>query len=299
MRMKKIASSYQASVYPLAPLAQRLRQHVERYAIPRHFWAQPGSNQAVREDIYEIFASQGWEVSFQGCYHNVIALPKNLCGPIPLVCAHFDSTSCTPGADDNASAVAVMLEVAQLAAAQNAQVGFVAFNCEEDGLLGSQDFVEHYLEPKGLALEVAHVLEMVGFCKHSPNSQYNPLPFWIPMVPKVGDFLGFLANKISEVPLQKLLKQAKSSQLAPRVVGLRLSERLQRQFPRVLDSDHSPFWARGYPAIMWTDTAEFRNPNYHRASDTPETLDYEFMAQVTLFLAESLGLSTTQLSTLF
>ena len=128
-------------------------------------------------------------------------------------------------------------------------------------------------------LEQVHVLEMVGYRDRRPNSQKNPLPMI--QAPTTGDFLAVVANKGS---LVDQIIEAAGSITVP-VVGLALPPGLplnaiQQISPHLLRSDHAPFWEKDIPAVMWTDTSEFRNPNYHQPTDTPDTLDYEFMAEV-------------------
>jgi hypothetical protein len=104
--------------------------------------------------------------------------------------------------------------------------------------------------------------------------------------PTVGDFLGLVGTSRSSGVLDRVLKCAGHS-LVP-VYGLYLPElpleSMTKMVPHAFRSDHAPFWGRDIPALMWTDTAEFRNPNYHRATDTPDTLDYGFMAEVARLL---------------
>lgn len=270
-------------------LAQRLRGHVERLAYPRHYERQAAANRKARDDIKAHFIEWGYEVHYQGSYDNIIALPPEHDPRLTLVCAHYDSVPSTPGADDNASALAVMLETAYQLRPKRAQplkhVGFVSFNREEDGLLGSREFVRWLVEKEPFALEVAHVLEMVGFATEEPHSQQNPIPF-LP-APHIGNFLGLLSNKHSMKAMDRVFAIAKEADVSPPLVGLRSLFGLEQQFTRILDSDHTPFWLAGQSSILWTDTANFRNPHYHLASDTPETLNYDFMARITGLLVES------------
>jgi Zn-dependent M28 family amino/carboxypeptidase len=207
---------------------------------------------------------------------------RNVCFGWPaeariLIGAHFDSVPNTPGADDNASAVAVMLAAAK-AIGWRKDVMYVAFNAEECNLAGSQEFVKE-LAAELKVLEQVHVLEMVGYRDRRPNSQQNPLPMI--QAPTTGDFLGVVANK--GFLIDQIIAAAGS--IAVPVVGLAIPSGLPlnaiRQLsPHLLRSDHAPFWERHIPAVMWTDTSEFRNPHYHQPTDTPDTLDYEYMAEV-------------------
>jgi hypothetical protein len=132
-------------------------------------------------------------------------------------------------------------------------------------------------------LEQVHVLEMVGYRDRRPNSQKNPLPM-IP-TPTTGDFLGVVSNKSHLI--DQIIDAAGS--ISVPVVGLSIPSGLPlnaigQLSPHLLRSDHAPFWEKNIPAVMWTDTSEFRNPHYHQPTDTPETLDYEFMAEVSELL---------------
>ncbi len=168
----------------------------------------------------------------------------------------------------------------------------VLFNREEDGLLGSRDFVDELRAQSTWRIDEAHIFEMVGYCTHERGSQRLPpgLPGLGAVAPDVGDFLGLLANRHSNAVAEKLLTLAATYVPAFPVLALKLYFGMERWFHHLLRSDHAPFWEAGIPAIMWTDTSEFRNPHYHRASDTPGTLDYGFLTRVTqLVLARAVS----------
>jgi Zn-dependent M28 family amino/carboxypeptidase len=204
-----------------------------------------------------------------------------------LVGAHYDSVPGSPGADDNASAVAVMLAAAR-AVAGHANAIFGAFNSEEYGLAGSREFAT-YLARLGTKLDAVYVLEMVGYRDRRPNSQRNPLPF-LQGMPTTGDFLGVVTNH--DALLDKILAGAATCDVP--FVGFSLPEvmtnlgAVQKYSPNLLRSDHTSFWQHRIPAAMLTDTAEFRNPHYHRRTDTPDTLDYAFMAEIAKAIANML-----------
>lgn len=267
----------------------RLRKWVEMISIPRHFREQRADNEATARWLATQLKDWGYEVKLQGQYHNVVALPKERSGEMILVGAHYDSVPGTPGADDNGSAVAALLGCAEAMAriAPRGQIGFVAFNCEEDDLAGSTDFVENYLPTADFKVRQAHILEMVGFASYLAGSQ--KLPTGLPInIPTQGDFLGLLANKASGAMMDSILSQARTYLPEFKVVGLEVVPGAERVFPVLARSDHVPFWQKGIPAVMWTDTSEFRNPNYHSATDTPETLDYGFLLLVTQLLVACL-----------
>jgi hypothetical protein len=263
-----------------------LREYVKTIAIPRHFRAQFKNNQWVATWITKQLQSYGYQTQYQGKYDNILAfLPHRQQKPHILVGAHYDSVPQTPGADDNGSACAALLACAKAIAdfAPQTPVFFVAFNREEDDLMGSHDFVKNYLIKNKIKIAHAHILEMVGYCQHTPDSQ--KIPAGLPVsIPNTGNFLGIIGNKYSNFLVDASLKKAKTYLPNFPVVGLKVLFGLERFLPVLKRSDHAPFWQEKISALMWTDTAEFRNPNYHCLTDTPETLDYTFLRQVTQLL---------------
>jgi hypothetical protein len=251
---------------------------VQRLSFPRAYGT-PANAQA------ELLVADYFLRMFGSC--DRVGNARNVCFGWPseariLVGAHYDSVPNTPGADDNASAVAVMLAVADTLGLRR-DVMYVAFNAEECDLTGSREFVKE-MAGQMKRLKQVHILEMVGYRDRRPNSQKNPLPMI--QAPTIGDFLGVVANKGSLV--DDIVAAAAS--ISVPVVGLAVPAELplaaiQQLSPHLLRSDHAPFWERGIPAVMWTDTSEFRNPHYHQTTDTPDTLDQEFMAEVARLLA--------------
>ncbi len=280
LKIRERAGRAGAEIRPLvAPSVARLREWTERLAVPRHFSMHPRQNRRVGEELAGALEAAGFVARFQGDYRNVVALPQGADGErLSFVAAHYDSVPFCPGADDNASGLAVMLECARVLGEKREQVGFIAFNAEEDGLLGSQDFVRSGLAALPCEVGAVHVLEMVGY-RGRGASESQPLPF--PLLParlKAPDFLGLVAKGATN----PLIDRALASPVAPslRVLGAKTWGPLHRLFPDLARSDHFPFWSAGLSALLWTDTGNFRNPNYHRPSDTPETLDYDFMRDV-------------------
>ncbi|MFQ5851331.1 MAG: M28 family peptidase [Candidatus Binatia bacterium] len=212
-------------------------------------------------------------------YRNVIGRAGSVRrSPLIIVGAHFDSVEGTPGADDNASGVAVLLEAARILAKSRlrSQVLFCAFNLEELNMVGSNHFAKR-LKSEGIQIDAMISLEMVGYTDSRPGSQKYPVGLrWF--YPNRADFIGIIGNWRSSSLLRKF------SRLMNRVRGLPVETLtvLGNGFliPQVRLSDHSPFWDLGYPALLVTDTSFFRNPHYHSYSDTLETLDLEFMAKV-------------------
>lgn len=197
-----------------------------------------------------------------------------------LLGAHYDSVADTPGADDNASAVAVLLELARRLADLPLPLRFVAFTMEEPPAFGtpwqgSRRFCRE-MRRRGERTAGAIVLEMVGFT--SPTQTY-PLPLRHRGYPPTGDFIGVVGCAGSRAFAERLVAGMQAAGTVPvesLIVPLR-----GWLLPIARLSDHASFWDRGWPAVMVTDTAFVRNPHYHRPSDTPQTLDYRFMARVT------------------
>ena len=235
----------------------------------------------------EVFAASGYRVEQQGPYNNVLALPDKPpdVDEVILVGAHYDSVANCPGADDNGSAVAALLGCSAACSLWRPvlPIVFAAFNREEDGLLGSRDFVESYLPQAAFKVRCAHILEMVGYASSEPGSQR--LPTGLPVkISDRGDFLGLLANGHSAKAMDFVLRQARTHVPELPVTGLNVKFGLEKYFPVLSRSDHAPFWGQKIPAIMWTDTSEFRNHNYHRETDTLDTLNYPFLRLVTQLL---------------
>jgi hypothetical protein len=220
----------------------QLVEWVRRISVPRHFRAERSQNQATAKWLCRLFHSLGYVVERQGNYENIVALPKTPCEEVILVGAHYDSVPECPGADDNGSAVAAMLACAAACSLWRPAlpVAFVAFNCEEDGLLGSRDFVAGYLADAKFTIHCAHVLEMVGYASSSPGSQRVPTGLSI-SVKDTGDFLGLLANHGSAPCMDYVLRQATTYTPELPVTGLKVHLGLEKYLPVLARSDHAPF----------------------------------------------------------
>jgi Zn-dependent M28 family amino/carboxypeptidase len=192
--------------------------------------------------------------------------------------AHFDSVPGTPGADDNASGVAVLLEAARLLsrARLRSEVLFCAFNLEELNMIGSSYFAKK-LKSAGTKVDAMVSLEMVGYTDSRPGSQKYPIGLSA-FYPDRGDFIGVIGNWNSASLLRRFARQMRQVRGLP-VETLSVPGN-GGLIPAVRLSDHSSFWDAGYPALMVTDTSFFRNPHYHGSTDTLETLDLDFMAKI-------------------
>lgn len=199
-----------------------------------------------------------------------------------VIAAHFDAFY--GGADDNSSGVAALLELARVAAGRRFErtVRFVGFDLEERGSLGSTRYVE-----AGHAndAEATIVLECIGF---TDRAGQQDAPFGL-QLGDVADSLLIAANDDSRSMAQLLF----ALNNALRLIELRaVIAGGDGAFPlsgALLRSDNGPFWLKGLPAVMLTDSANYRNPHYHKASDTPETLDSELLASTTRLVAAALA----------
>jgi Zn-dependent M28 family amino/carboxypeptidase len=218
-------------------------------------------------------------------YRNVVAIknpdrPRQVEELSPLLIgAHYDTVSGSPGADDNASGLVVLLEVAsRLSARPLARpVWLVAFCLEEQDRLGSQAFASR-LKAERRELAGAIILECVGFARSEAGTQQ--IPPGIPIVvPTQGDFLAIVGNEASRSLVLQLEQEAQRNAAQLKPLSLVVPGRGEAM-PHTRRSDHASFWDAGYPAVMLTDTANFRNPHYHRETDTVDTLNLEFLSNV-------------------
>jgi len=262
-----------------------LKKKLERIVGERNPFNSPRRLAEVESYIEKELKSYGLQVesdlfTYSGkSYRNIIGRGRaNPNAPLVILGAHFDSVEGTPGADDNASGVAVLLESARLLAAARLkyQLLLCAFNLEEQNMIGSAHLAKR-LKSAGARIRAMISLEMVGFTDRRPGSQNYPLGLsWF--YPERGDFIGIVGNWRS----YSLLRQFTRPMQRVRGLPVETLTVLGNGFllPAVRLSDHSPFWDLGYPALLVTDTSFFRNPHYHRPSDTLETLDLDFMAKV-------------------
>lgn len=194
-----------------------------------------------------------------------------------LIGAHYDAVPGTPGADDNATGVAVLLELARAFATQPAKypVRLVAFDMEEYGLLGSTQYAED-LKQQGEPLRLMLSLEMLGYCNSTPGSQRYPTGLER-FYPNRGNFIALVGNLATIGDLIQMRRNIRKSGMLCELLPVPNRGLI---VPTTRSSDHAPFWDRGYRAMMVTDTAFLRNPHYHQPSDTIDTLDLDFLTAV-------------------
>ena len=296
--------------------AGRLRRHVERLDEPRsRRHAEAGMARAESYVAREL-ESAGWPVRRRkftvpgGNAVGVNLVAGRSAGTTPIVGAHLDTVPGSPGADDNASAVAALLELALILPED--RVRLVAFDEEETGLHGSRALARETVDTPPAAVVV---LECIGFYTSAAGTQRLP-PGAAWLYPEQhrklrrsgwpGDWT-LLAYQRSSRRLTRMfaeclvhLRGQGSVLLARDPLDLPLAGPLLRRYVPLAQhfarSDHKPFWEAGVPAIQVTDTADFRNPHYHQPSDTPETLDYERIADIvaaTAVTVSNLGAEVT------
>jgi hypothetical protein len=260
----------------------------------------------ARDYISRCLADAGLDVRFEPYAYgdmevdNVIAEMALSTTPSKhyVVGAHYDSVAGTVGADDNASAVAVLLELARRLKslpdqdAPDLSVTFVSFALEEPPVfstrfMGSRVYAEK-ARREGRVIDGMICLEMVGYRCREPGCQGYPFPLMFLGYPKRGDFIGLVGNFHSRSLTQGLYRAFARN---PRLPVVKLSVPFSGWLvPAVRLSDHASFWDEGFKAVMVTDSAFYRNPYYHTPFDTMDKLDYELMAEV----VESLVLFFTE-----
>ncbi len=278
----------------------RLQAHVKKLSVdlyPRSF-EQFAHLEGAASYIAAQLKQAGATVTVQNVkvqeatYQNIIGRFGPAAGPVMVIGAHYDSAgdsnsahvtpaSHTPGADDNASGVAGLLELARLLGQkpQARAIELVAYTLEEPPNFRSDNMgsVWHAKSLKAAGREVRLMLslEMIGYFSDAPGSQHYSAPGMKHLysdrgnfIALVGKFGGFQATRTAKALMAGATDLPVYSINAPRLM------------PGIDFSDHRSYWKEGYPAMMVTDTAFMRNPNYHRGGDTYDKLDYTRMAKV-------------------
>ena len=250
---------------------QRLRDHIDAIDEPRNAFGQPEALQAAADYIQRQLEALGYPVTldpvtrFDATFPNVIGVQEGTVCPerVLIVGAHYDSVLDTPGADDDASGVAGMLEIARALADTPlpATVWFTGFTMEENGLVGSYNMAQREGE-RGTPIVGMYSLEMIAYT--TPDA----------------DFILVLGNEAS-VRLVDAFRRARDAFVPELPIVASTVPGNGEAVPDSRRSDHAPFWDVGYQALLVTDTANFRNPNYHEPTDTIDTLDLAFATNVT------------------
>jgi len=237
---------------------------------------------------------QVWTVYGQE-YSNVVArytspLPNEGSEPRPLlvVGAHYDVAGDQPGADDNASAVAGLMETARLLAELKPDLAYdielVGYCLEEPPFFGGSDMGSYVhaksLHDAGIPVKGMICYEMIGYYSDEPGSQPVPDPSLVGLVPTVGNFIGVIGRP-ENGEFNQAFYQAMAKDSEIEVVGIGLPD---QHFPSALSglvgmSDQRNYWKFGYPALMINDTSFVRNPHYHQVTDIMDTLDFDRLTQ--------------------
>ncbi len=217
-------------------------------------------------------------------YSNIVATRLGLQQPteILVIGAHYDTIPTSPGANDNASGVAALLELARLLQTPTfaKTLRFVAFVNEEPPFfqteaMGSLVYAKQ-CQAQGESIVGMMALETIGYFTDTPDSQHYP-PGLNLFYPTQGNFIAFVSNLSSRDFLHQAINAFRQHANIPSEAAA-----LPAFIPGVAWSDHWSFWQQGYPAIMITDTAPYRYPHYHSSKDTPEQLNYESMTRVVM-----------------
>jgi hypothetical protein len=203
--------------------------------------------------------------------------------PTIIVGAHYDTFGGFPGADDNASGVAALLELSEMLVQYKSKLPYrielVAFTLEEPPYFDTRWMGSIYharaVAQKKTPVKAMVSLEMVGFFTDQPHSQSYPWTLMKVIYPDRGNFIGVVGN-LQSWSLTRRFKQTVWDYTDLTVASFNAPEKIEG----VDYSDQRSYWAYGFPAIMVTDTSFFRNPNYHTEQDNAETLNFEKMAQV-------------------
>lgn len=295
----------------------RLRRHVETLAQSPRLPGTPAHKAAreyiashledlqfsVREDMFELMGHKGVNVITE-------PWPDDPELPLLIVGAHYDTRPKTPGADDNASAVAGLLELTRFVSLLRTwemlelrcRLQLVAFDLEErqgerdriglfskgDSLYGSKH-LSRKLDLAGEKVLGMISLEMLGYATENPSKIPLHLRFLTPFkkFPEKENFIGVVGNWNSKKFLNSVVHSMQSVPGLP-VETLTVPGK-GWLLPNTRRSDHSSFWDREMKALMITDTANFRNPNYHEPTDTPDTLNYPFLTKVTQGVCRAIG----------
>jgi hypothetical protein len=295
-------ASYRDDPPPLDAQAQALRDRLYGHVLQlageigeRNYW-HPDGLHAAADYIEHAFREAGHETLRHAVptgnreFHNVeVRLPGERQGAEVLVVgAHYDTVRGSPGADDNASGVAVLLELARLLqdVTLDRSLHLVAFVNEEMPFFGTDAMgsLRYARQAREQEMHIAGMisLEMLGYYTAAPDTQQHP-PLLGHFYPHRGDFVAFIGNLSSRPFVRRAIAAFRESAQVPSE-GLAAPELIGD----IRRSDHWAFWEMGYPAMMITDTANFRNPHYHGPEDTPDRLDYDTMARVTEGLARAL-----------
>lgn len=299
-------------IYPVYSILKIRHTASQKYRVPRDMWGkhernlfrhvehlsekigsrnftEPSKIAAARDYIADRLRLYGLNPALQNftvgsmTFSNVMVTFKGCLYPeeIIVIGAHYDTVLGTPGADDNASAVAMLLETARIQAGSKPErtLNLVFFVLEEPPVFGTENMGSRVFAQQArknnMDIRAMISLEMVGYFSNTIGKQAFPLPFMSLFYSTTPDFIAVVGNLQSKNLVKQVREGLKTgcsipveTLVAPSVV------------PGVSLSDHGSFWKEGFPAVMITDSAFYRNPNYHLPADTQDTLDYPAMAEL-------------------
>ena len=291
---------YSGALPPLTAEQVRLADHLRKHITvlseeigERNIW-RDGTLDATADYIEESLRSMGYAVASQAytvrgqTVRNLEAVLNgtSLAEEIVLIGAHYDTVRGSPGANDNASGVAALLEIARLLAEKRLarSVRFVAFVNEEAPFFYSWEMGSHRYarraQERGDNITAMLSLETIGYYSDAKGSQHYPNPIYGWLYPNTGNFIGFVGNLASRQLVRQCLESFRRQNAFPSE-GVAVPGRMTG----IHWSDHWSFWQEGYSAVMVTDTALFRYPHYHASTDQPDKIDYERLARVVAGLA--------------
>ncbi len=271
------------------PDPARLEAHVRHLSgacRPRD-WRHPEGLESAADHIETHLRKAGgrvWSQTFRvrgRTYRNVGASFGPEAGPRVVVGAHYDACEDLPAADDNASGVAGLLELAANLGTRppRSRVDLVAYTLEEPPFFRTQDMgsARHAeaLRQEGCPVKAMLALEMIGRFEDAPGSQRYPSSLLGFLYPDRGNFIAVVGRTRDSGLVRTVKRSLRGANPLPVV-----SINAPRWIPGLDFSDHHPFWDRGFSAVMVTDTAFYRNRDYHTERDTADRLDYQRMAQV-------------------
>jgi Zn-dependent M28 family amino/carboxypeptidase len=283
----------------------RLEAHVKFLSVdcyPRSF-DQPRKIEMAARYVFDELRAMGASVSIQDVsvgettYKNIIARFGPESGPLLVVGAHYDSNgdvgaktgdsrgftreTHTPGADDNASGVAGLIELARLLGSkqQTRPIELVAYTLEEPPHFRTEHMGSAWharsLKTAKRDVQLMLSLEMIGYFSDEPDSQGYPVPGMAALYPDRGNYVA-LVGKMNNLGATRKVKALLAGATDLPIYSINAPEMV----PGIDFSDHQSYWNEGFPALMITDTAFFRNQNYHKAGDTHEKLDFTRMTKV-------------------
>jgi len=289
-------TSHRGSLPPLtaeeAALAESLKRHIATIAAREHNLAHYAELENVARHIEASLASYGYATRAQRFMvagkpvRNIevaIEAQRTLSAPeVIVVGAHYDSAPGTPGANDNASGSAAVIELARLLrdldGKTQRRIRLVLFVNEEPPYFGGEDMgslrYAKSLAASGERVMGMYSLETIGFYSSEPGSQRYPAPFAL-LFPDRADFIAFVGLLGSRPLLRKTVRSFRSHTAFPSIAGV-----APAFIPGIAWSDHWSFSQLGFQAVMITDTALFRYPHYHRPSDMPDKIGGENLARV-------------------